>query len=137
MGKYTVRVVVVKFFFFLWEKTTPKGNTGSFFGQNISFFQKQVAKFQNFTLFCWERLSPQVFILATLFNGPVQNHRQLNANLLGETLYCCYTTKLGKQSTGVVCIFPPVLMTHVNLVGYLSILALCRMTVSLPHLIAL
>jgi hypothetical protein len=33
--------------------------------------------------------------------------------------------------------FPPVLMTHVNLVGYLSILALSHMTVSLPHLIAL
>jgi hypothetical protein len=54
MGKYNVRVVVVKFFF-CWKKT-PKGNTGSFFGQNISFFQKQVAKFHPFF---WERLSPK------------------------------------------------------------------------------
>lgn len=132
MGKYNVRVVVVKFFF--CGKKNAKRQHWFIFWAKYLLFSKTSRKISPFFL---GEIVAQVFILATLFNGPVQNHRQLYANLFGETLHCCYTTKLGKQSTGVVCIFPPVLMTHVNLVGYLSILALCRMTVSLPHLIAL
>jgi hypothetical protein len=49
MGKYNVRVVVVKFFF-CGEKKRQKATLVHFLGQNISFFQKQVAKFHPFFL---------------------------------------------------------------------------------------
>jgi hypothetical protein len=44
MGKYNVRVVVVKFFFW-WENKRQKATLVHFLGQNIPFLQKQVANF--------------------------------------------------------------------------------------------
>lgn len=91
-------------FFFVGKKNAKRQHWFIFWGKISPFFKN---KSQNFILFFWERFSPQVYILATLFNGPVQNHRQLNANLFGETLHCCYTTQLGKQSKLAWCVFSP------------------------------